>query len=343
MTVPNEDRLSGTRRRVWPVILARAGTLRTAMVGLGLIMIGVGAIDALFPLLNGIAVDTFLRPAGTGGTGAAVGFAGFSRTIGRFSVLYGCLAVVQAFLVWALIALAGHIEMGIMYRFRDDAFVHLQNLSLSYFDRTPAGWILSRLTSDIQRLGETIAWGLVDVVWGIAMMIAIAVAMLIINVRLALLVLSVVPPLALLSFYFQRKILGVHRNIRRLNSEVTAGFSEGIAGVATSKTLVREEENLRSFTVLTGSMRRSAIRAAVISALYLPLVLLIGSIGTSIALVAGGVGFRAGTVTLGGVVGGVPLASLTTTGTTNIDGGAVTNPFRPGVFSGFKKCLEAGF
>ena len=275
--------------RIWLRLLRRAREFRGTMAILAVVMILVGAADALFPLLNGIAVDRFVE------TGSIQG-------VESLAIVYAGLAFLQAFLVWALIALAGRMETGLMYRFRQDTFAHLQTLSIGYFDRTPVGWLMSRLTSDIQRLGETVAWGLVDIVWGVAMMAGIAVAMLFVHAQLAVLVLTVVPPLALVSWFFQRRILGAQRSVRRLNSEVSAAFSEGIAGAVTSKTLVREAENLREFSALTGRMRAASVRAAVFSALYMPVVLLLGSVGTSIALVAGGVRLSEGSVTIGVIV-----------------------------------------
>jgi len=294
-----EERFTRTiNYRLWLPLLRRARRERKLMGILIVVMIAVGATDAVFPLLNGIAVDRYITSGDLDG-------------IGWFAAGYGAIAVVQSILVWVLIAIAGRIETGLMYRFRQDAFEHVQHLSMSYFDRTPAGWIMSRLTSDVQRLGETVTWGLVDIFWGLAMMTGIAGAMLLLNWRLALLVLTVIPPLALVSWFFQQRILTAHRDVRRLNSEISASYAEGIAGVATSKTLVREEENAREFSELTGRMRAASIRAAVVSALYLPVVLLLGSVGTSIALVAGGVQLESvavarlaarGTVTLGTIV-----------------------------------------
>lgn len=275
--------------RIWIRLLKRARQFRGTVITLVIVMLVVGAGDALFPLLNGIAVDRYIQ------TGSLSG-------IGNLIIAYAVLAVVQAFLVWLLIVYAGRMETGLMYLYRQESFTHLQHLSIGYFDRTPVGWLMSRLTSDIQRLGETVAWGLVDIVWGLAMMLAVAVAMIILNPGLALLVLTVVPPLALASYYFQKRILGAHRSVRRLNSEISASFSEGIAGAVTSKTLVREAENLREFTELTGRMRGAAIRAAVFSALYMPVVLLLGSVGTTIALMAGGARLESGTVTVGVIV-----------------------------------------
>lgn len=281
-----------TRRfdpRTWLRLLRRArefGPMAGALVG---VMVLLGVTDAFFPLLNGIAVDRYVR------TGTLAG-------LGGLAAAYGGLAVAQGALIWILIVLAGRIETGLMYRYRQEGFVHLQHLSVSYFDRTAVGWLMSRLTSDVQRLGETVAWGLVDIVWGLAMMVAVAVAMILLNPPLAALVLTVVPPLAIASWYFQRRILSAQRSVRRLNSEVSAAFSEGIAGAVTSKTLVREAENLREFSALTGRMRAAAVRAAIFSSLYMPVVLLLGSVGTSIALVAGGVRLDTGSISVGIVV-----------------------------------------
>lgn len=278
-----------TARFSWIAILRHAREQWRTMGWVAAVMLLVGAIDAVFPLLNGIAVDRFVVP-------------GTSRGLPGFLAIYAAAAGTISFLVWVLIVLAGRIEMGLMHTFRRVAFAHLQTLSVSYYDRTPVGWIMARLTSDIQRLGETIAWGLVDIVWGSAMMIAVASAMIMINARLAALVLLVVPPLALASYWFQRRILEAHRSVRRLNSEISAGFNEGIHGTATSKVLVREEANLEEFSRLTGGMRTAAIRAALLSSLYMPVVLLLGSVGTAIALVAGGTHIEQGTATLGTVV-----------------------------------------
>ncbi len=275
--------------RLWLDLIRRARFLRPTMIRLALIMIGVGVIDALFPALNGFAVDRFVTTQSADGLGA---FAGF----------YLALAALQGVLIWLLVALAGRIEVGVIHRFRQDAFMHLQHLSMSYFDRTPRGWIMTRLTSDVQRLGEIVAWGLVDVAWGLAAMTATAAAMLLLDARLALIVLTVVPPLALISVWFQRRVLTEQRHVRRLNSEISAAFNEGIVATPTTKTLVREADNLEEFSRLTGRMRGAAIRAASLSSLYLPLVILIGSVGTALAVVHGGVRVQLGTLTLGTVV-----------------------------------------
>lgn len=247
------------------------------MIRLSIVMIGVGGIDVIFPLMTKYAIDSFVRNDTLSG-------------IWGFGALYALLVVVQAINIRLLAINAGEIETNVVYDIRHRGFDRLQQLSFSYYDKTPVGWIMARMTSDIQRLGDTIAWGLVDFVWGITMMIGIAAVMLVMNFKLAIISLSVVPILAIVSLYFQQKILKAFRKVRKINSRITGAFNEGISGAITTKTLVREEENLNEFKMLTGEMFSYSVKAAIYSSIYLPIVLTLGSIGTGLALWFGGRG-----------------------------------------------------
>ncbi len=275
--------------QLWKKLLRHGKRYRWHLVALAGVMIMVAVADALFPLMNRIAIDQFIIPRSTEG-------------LGRFLVQFGVLIVVQSVNVFALISLAGRIEIGLVHDLREVGFRRLQELSFSYYDRTPVGWIMARMTSDAQRLGDTVSWGLVDIAWGGAMMVAISVFMLRMNVRLALVVLAVIPPLILVSLYFQKRILQSNRDVRKTNSRISGAYNEGITGAKTTKTLVQEENNLTEFTELTGRMRRASVRTAVFSGLYLPIVLTLGSIGTGLALWSGGSGVIAGTITYGTLV-----------------------------------------
>lgn len=192
--------------------------------------------------------------------------------------------------------------MHLTYDIRERAFKKLQELSFSYYDRTPSGWIMARMTSDIRRLGEIVSWGIVDIVWGLSLMIIVAVFMLMYNVKLALLTLAVVPFLAVISFYFQKKILVAYRRVRQINSRITGAFSEGISGAVTTKVLVGEEKNLNEFKGLTLDMKRSSIRAVVFSAIFLPVVLTLSSVAMALVVWVGGEGVMANAITYGTLV-----------------------------------------
>lgn len=274
---------------LWKQLLRHAGKYRRQLVLLGIVMVIVAAIDAVFPLLNRWAIDAFIVP-------------GRAEGLWRLIATYAGVITVQAVNVYLLIMMAGRVEIGLTYDLRNTGFRRLQELSFSYYDKTPVGWIMARMTSDAQRLGEAISWGIVDIVWGGIMMLAIAGAMLVMNWQLGLLVLSVIPPLALISMYFQKRILAAHREVRKTNSKISGAYNEGIMGAKTTKTLVREQANLGDFQQLTGTMRRAGVRVATFSGLYLPLVLTLGSIGTGLAVWSGGTGVIAGVITYGTLV-----------------------------------------
>jgi ATP-binding cassette subfamily B protein len=265
---------------LWKKLMRFVKPHKKIMGLLALVMIGVGAVEATFPMLTKHAVDNYIMRNTYNG-------------IWKFGTVYVLLICVQVFNVWALIALAGKIEVSICYDIRKTGFKHLQELSFSYFDKTPIGWIMARMTSDIQRLSDTLAWGLVDMVWGAAMMTFISIYMFFLNWKLALITLVVIPPLAVISMYFQKKILEAYRSVRKTNSRITGAFNEGIMGAKTTKTLVSEERNLNEFKELTGEMYKSSVMAAVLSSVYAPIVMALGSIGTGLALVYGGKGVNA--------------------------------------------------
>lgn len=260
---------------LWRSLLKYAKPYKKHIFVLALVMIGSGGIDVIFPLMTKYAIDHFIVPASLKG-------------IWRFAVLYGVLALTQAINVWLLIRIAGRIEIGLCYDIRKIGFKRLQELSFSFYDRMSVGWLMARITSDTQRLGETIAWSLVDATWGLTVIVAGVFIMFYMNWQLALVTLSVTPILILASVYFQRRILSAYREVRKTNSRITGAFNEGIMGAKTTKTLVREEENLKEFQEITGKMRQSSIRAVVFSSIYFPIVLSLGSIGTGLALWLGG-------------------------------------------------------
>ncbi|MTI48689.1 MAG: ABC transporter ATP-binding protein [Firmicutes bacterium] len=252
-------------------------------------MIGVSGVDVILPYMNKYAIDNFVETGNLDG-------------LWKFGGIYLVLVIIQVINIGVFIAIAGKIETSLPYDIRKVGFERLQQLSFSYYDKTPVGWMMARMTSDIRRLGEIISWGLVDFVWGFAMMIGIAGVMLSLNWKLALITLSVVPFLAIISRYFQKKILKAYRQVRKTNSRITGAFNEGISGAKTTKTLVREEENLKDFQHLTGKMRSSSIRAAIFSALFLPIVLTLASIGTGLSLWFGGQGVLMQTISYGTLV-----------------------------------------
>ena len=214
---------------------------------------------------------------------------------------YAALFVIFAVFVFAFIFCAGMLGQKVQYDLRRALFNHLQRLSLSYFDRTPTGWLMSRVTSDTQRVGELVSWGFLDIVWGIVNVITAMYFMLLINWKLALVVLAMLPLLLYVSTQFKKRILVEYRQVRRLNSKITGAYNENITGVRVVKALRREEANLEAFDGLTGNMYRASFKAAWLAALFLPAVQIISAGAVAAVLWSSGRQFEQGAMTIGGI------------------------------------------
>ena len=160
------------------------------------------------------------------------------------------------------------IEVGVDMDLRNEAFSHLQTLSFSYYNQNSVGYIHARIMSDTSRIGELCSWTLLNGAWqGCYLLGAIAV-MLFTNLRLALLVIAVLPFAVLLFSLFQRDLTRVNRQIREVNSRITGNFNEGITGARTIKSLVIEDRMERDFTADTEEMRRRSVRASRLRGLF---------------------------------------------------------------------------
>ncbi len=219
----------------------------------------------------------------------------------RLVTLYGSLILVQAAAVFGFVYLAGILGERIRYDMRRQLFNHLQTLSLSYYGKTPVGWIMSRVTSDTSRISELITWGMIDITWGFLNLVTALVFMLIINWKLALIVMLILPALLIVAALFKKKILVEFRRVRKLNSKLTGVYNENISGVRVVKALTREEKNLEEFDGMATNLYRAAYRAAWLSALFLPMVQIIGATALGIIIWYGGWQVEIGGLTIGGI------------------------------------------
>ena len=247
------------------------------------------AAEIAFPLLTRGVIDEI----STRGTDA---------NLLNYGAWYAFFTVLLAFSVLGFIWFGGRLRTHVAHDIRMDGFKNLQRLSFSYYDYRPVGWLMARMTSDCERLSNILAWGMLDLVWGSTMMLGIAVSMLFMDVSLALIVLSVLPFLAWISIKFQQRILHSARLVRKTNSRITGSYNESIVGVQTSKAFVKEAQNLYKFGELTNQMHRASVTNLVQAALYLPIVLTLGSFAIGLALVFGGVELIWGAITAGTLV-----------------------------------------
>ena len=214
---------------------------------------------------------------------------------------YGSLIVLQAAMVLGFIYLAGVLGERVQYDLRRKLFNHLQELSFSYFSKTPVGWIMSRVTSDSERIANLVTWGMLDVTWALLNIATSVYVMLTINLRLALVVMAILPALLWVAVQFKTRIITQFRLVRKLNSKITGEYNQNITGVRVVKALGREEANLQEFGVLAGEMYRASYRAAWLSALFLPVVQIISAFAVGAVALYGSWQAQVGGITIGGI------------------------------------------
>jgi ATP-binding cassette subfamily B protein len=219
----------------------------------------------------------------------------------RYLSYYGGLILLQAVMVFGFIYMASLLGERVRFDLRQRMFNHLQDLSLSYYSRTPVGWIMARVTSDSDRVADLVTWGLLDSAWAVMNILASVGFMFYINWRMALLVLAALPVLLYVALQFRKRILGQYRNVRKNNSKITGAFNENITGVRVVKALGRQEANAREFGEVTGEMYRAAYRAAWLSALFLPTVQLITAFILGGIVWSGGLQAQYGAITVGSI------------------------------------------
>ncbi len=274
---------------LWKRIFQFALAHKRLLIPLTASAIALSVIESLLPIATKFAVEVieFGKPV------EALWFP---------AAFYFGLSLALSILVYVFIRCAGSISHHISHDIKRDCFKRLQELEFAFYDSQPTGSLISRLTADCDRLSNILAWGFLDLVWGIFFVIAMAITMLILNVELALLVLTTIVPLVFLSSFFRKRMLIASRQIRKHNARITASYNEGIHGVKTTKTLGRERENLSEFESMSSDMFNASVRRAILGAIYLPLVVAIGSVGSGLALWYGGANALSGDLSLGTMI-----------------------------------------
>ncbi|MCL2702477.1 MAG: ABC transporter ATP-binding protein/permease [Defluviitaleaceae bacterium] len=251
----------------------------------------ISMIEAVMPLLARYAIDVFL---GDGDLAAAD-----LTNLPAYSVIYVLIIAAFSFFVFLFIYQAGRMQTKMVYDIRTAGFTRLQELSFSYYDTTHVGWIMARMTSDTERIGDFISWSLIDGLGAIAYIAMATVFMANLDAHLTLWVMSVMPVLVVVVYLFQRIVLKGNRLARKMNSKITGSYNEGINGARTTKTLIRENKNFEEFMELTGAMRKQSRKVQVVNTFNFPVVLCLGSIATAFVITVGGVQLQTGGMSLG--------------------------------------------
>ncbi len=242
--------------------------------------------DSIYPLFNSYALDHFIAGNTLDG-------------IGYFVLAYGVILLLQVLDNFASTYQCGRIEMMVDRDLRNAAFHHLQTLSFSYFNQHNVGYIHARVISDAGKIGELVAWRLMDLIWHGSYIVCVFGVMLMINVRLTLYLLALLPVAVVLVVFFQKRLVHLNRRIREINSAITGNFNEGIAGARTIKTMGIEQRLQRDFERDTEKMKTISVKTTHNSALFNSLITFMSAMALALVLWKGGIITMDGVIMLG--------------------------------------------
>ena len=251
------------------------------MVSLGVLS---SLLDSFIPIFNRYAIDNFIAK-------------GTLKGLPIFTILYVGVLIVLVVDNYICTYICGQVEMGMDRDLRNAAFNHLQELSFAYFNQNNVGYIHARVLSDTGKIGLMVSWRMMDIVWNGSFILCVLLMMLIQNVRLALIVMAIVPIAVIIATYFQKKLIAINRKVREINSTITGNFNEGITGAKAIKTLVVEDKIQTDFEKDTKKMFRTSVHATHYSAFFTASITMLSSIALALVLYKGGV------MTMEGVMG----------------------------------------
>ena len=222
--------------------------------------------------------------------------------MGRWVLLYlAALAGAMGF-VYLQMYTVSVLGQRVILALRREMFARMQRLPVVFFDRTPTGRLMTRLTSDVEALQELLSSGLVSTIGDAAVLAGTAAILLWMDVRLALVTFAVLPVLVLFVELLKKRIREANREMRRRLARMNAFLQEHVTGVAVVKAFGMEGKSQRRFDVLNGEYSAESVRLTNLYSVYFPGVEMLASIAVALLLWRGGVGLLSGALTFGTLV-----------------------------------------
>ncbi len=260
-----------------------------------LLLIVVSGLRLVPPLLTEIAIDRHIENRDIEG-------------LATVAQLYLAVLLVQFAVSFAQTDLTNWTGQKIMYDLRMRIFRHIQRQDLAYFNRTPVGRLITRMTTDVDVLNELFTSGVVSIFGDIVSLGGIIAVMFWLDWRLALVCLSVVPALFAVTIAFKRKVRGSYRRVRTAIARINAFLQESITGMAVVQIFVQEDRKLREFDERNREHLDANLASIFAYAVYYPVVDLIGALSIGLILWYGGLNALEGAVTLGVLVAFIQYA-----------------------------------
>ncbi len=265
------------------------GYYKTETISVVAIVLTVSIFSTSIPILMQQIIDMFIKP----------GITDFTTQIIIMGACYLVFIILNFFLILARTIFFARLGQKLIYRIRNDLFIKLQYLSFDYFTEIESGRTISKVTNDVDALGELLTTGIIDIFADFISLIWILIIMFVYDVQMTLLTFTVIPILLVTAYLFQKRVRSVYRKTRVAIAKVTANLQETITGVRVTKALSREDKNIENFSDLNKENYDANVEAASVSSLFMPLIQIIAALGSTIVIIFGGSAFISGRITIG--------------------------------------------
>jgi ATP-binding cassette subfamily B protein len=262
---------------------------RKRMVVALVLIITLGAVELAPPYLTKLAIDRYIVPGDLSGLPEVLGLF-LASLIAAFGLRYSQNLIMQ------------RMGQDVMYDMRSNIFSHLQRQSLSYFDHNPVGRMMSRLTSDVDALNELLSSGVVAIVGDFVALVGIVIVMLLLDWKLALVSLAVLPVIYVVSQRFQRWMRRTYRDQRIRLARVNAFLQENLSGMLVLQLFNREKRQAEEFDRLNKHYLEANVEALRAFALFFPIINLCYALAVALLLWYGAGAVLSQVVTVGVLV-----------------------------------------
>ncbi len=287
----HEDELLGKAydHRMMRRLLGYLRPYRKRMVVALVLIITLGAVELAPPYLTKLAIDQYIVPGDLSGMPLVLGLF-LASLIAAFGLRYSQNLIMQ------------RMGQDVMYDMRSNIFSHLQRQSLSYFDHNPVGRMMSRLTSDVDALNELLSSGVVAIVGDFVALVGIVIVMLLLDWKLALVSLAVLPVIYVVSQRFQRWMRRTYRDQRIRLARVNAFLQENLSGMLVLQLFNREKRQAEEFDRLNKHYLEANVEALRAFALFFPIINLCYALAVALLLWYGAGAVLSQVVTVGVLV-----------------------------------------
>jgi len=254
-----------------------------------ILLLLISVLELAGPYLTKIAIDRYIVTRNISG-------------LSRIALIFLAVLILTFFLRYLQVYVMEFVGQKVMFDIRMKLFSHLQEMSLSFFDKNPVGRLITRLTNDVEVLNEMMTSGIIEIFGNIFSLVGIVIVMLLLDFKLALVSFTVLPLLIYATIVFRKKSRKSYRAIRTRIARINAFLQESIVGMSIVQIFNREKKNFSKFEGLNQHHLAACLQSIFYHAIFHPVVEIIGSVSIALIVWYGGGQILTGALTFGALV-----------------------------------------